>query len=756
MRPHRSGCLAPVHRLFSAQTSLVAAVLSIACPLSALAADGGGMVVDQAGRPLPRARVHIVMTDSAKSDRRMPDVFTDEAGRFAVPRVQSCRIEASMPGFQTASVPCPASDASTVTITLPLAPIEETVIVTATRTEAPVGQTGISATTFTEDEIRRRQAPLVSELLRTVPGAMVIQTGAPGGVTGLFVRGGESNYNSVMLDGIPLNEPGGTFNFNNLTTDNIERVEVVRGANSSLFGSDAMSSVVQLFTKRGRQATQTAPRGSVQIDGGNYGTLHTTATASGVAGRADYSVAASRLSTDNRVPNSGFDNTSVSANVGTELGANASLRGVFRAELGKTGTPGQTLYGRPDLDAFYQHHDVVGGVTFERGVGSALHQRASYSLSSSTQASTNLVEDKPYTPSYQGRVAPFEFSDFTFDNRTTLRRHYASYQVDWHAVAGGNSGADQRITALADWNGERALLDDRLNASQVHASRDNVGVSLQHQLLWRRVSSTAGVRVEKNENFGTALIPRASAALTLHEGTGAVGETLLRGAAGLGVKEPTVLQTFSTSPYYKGNPDLQPERSRALEIGVDQRLSGDRVKLAATWFDNRYRNIIGLRSTTGYNSEYFNIGLTRARGLEFGAEIAPLPSLHVRGSYTFVDSAIVESTSSFSPVFAVGQWAFRRPRHSGLVQATWTWQRVAADLSAARIGRFVDSDFSSLEPPILENPGHTTVDTRVSYRVSSHLTGLLAIDNLTGRDYQEPLGYAALGRAARVGVRVGF
>jgi outer membrane cobalamin receptor len=121
-----------------------------------------------------------------------------------------------------------------------------------------------------------------------------------------------------------------------------------------------------------------------------------------------------------------------------------------------------------------------------------------------------------------------------------------------------------------------------------------------------------------------------------------------------------------------------------------------------------------------------------------------------------VDSAILESTSDFSPVFAVGQWAFRRPRHSGYVQGSWTWQRITADLTGVAIGRFVDSDFSSLVPEILENEGRTTWDARVSYRLTPKVTGLLSIDNLTGHDYQQPLGYLALRRAVRVGVRVGL
>lgn len=752
MRPLRPGGRAMPCHLRTAVLSL--GILTTAwLPATAAPTDlrAGGTVVDGQGRPLPRVSVRLVTASDTAPQGAGMDGFTDDRGQFSLPVSQNCRIEASLAGFRTASVPCGAAD---VRITLELAPIQETVVVTATRTGVPAGQTGLSTTTFERAEIERRNTPPVAELLRTAPGIMVLQTGGPGGVTGLFVRGGESNYNAVLVDGIPVNEPGGTFNFNTLTTEQVERVEMVRGANSTLFGSDAMSSVVQIFTRRGVAGATSRPRVSAQADGGSYGTSHASASVSGATGRLDYAFGAARLSTDNRVPNSGFGNTTISANVGASIGSTATIRGILRGELGRTGTPGQTAYGRPDLDAFYEHHDVLGGVTFEQQVSRAFRQRATYSRAASRQASTNLIEDAPYTPRYEGRVAPFEFYDFTFDSRTTLRRHYASYQGDWHAASQGTG--DHRITVLADWTGERALLDNRMSAEQVRASRDNVGAAVQHQWLWRRLSTTGGVRVERNESFGTAVVPRGSMALVLHRGTARTGDTRLHAAAGLGIKEPTVLQTFSISPYFTGNPDLQPEKSRALEAGIEQRLAGERVKLDVTWFDNRYRNIIGLRSTGGYNSEYFNIGLTRARGAELSTEVVPQATLHLRAGYTFVDSAIVESTSSFSPVFAPGQWAFRRPRHSGFVQGTWAWQRATADVTGTMIGRFVDSDFSSLEPAILENAGRTIWSAHASYRVTTALTGIVSVDNVTGRDYQEPLGYLALQRSVRAGVRVQF
>ncbi len=605
---------------------------------------------------------------------------------------------------------------------------------------------------MTADDIERRQSPMVSELLRTVPGTMVLQTGGPGGVTSLFVRGGESSYNTVLLDGIPLNEPGGSFNLNTLTSENLDRIEVVRGANSTLFGSDAMASVVQLFTRRG--SAQQPPRVSAQFDGGTYGTLHASASVSGGTGAWDYSLGAARFSTDNRVPNSSFDDNTVSADVGRSLGSSAVVRFVGRAELGRTGTPGQTSYGRPDLDAYFDRRDLVGGVTLEEDLTPAVHQRATYSLAASDQSSVNLRADPPYTPTYEGSTAPFEFSDFTFDTTDRLRRHHASYQADWRVAS--SRGASHLLTVLADWTGERATLEDHLAATATTPSRDDVGVSVQHQLLWRAVATTAGVRVEHNDSFGSAVVPRGSIAVTLHKGTGRNGDTRLHAAAGGGIKEPTLLQSFSTSPFFHGNADLQPERSRALEVGLDQRLAGDRLKLEATWFDNRFRNIIGLRSTGGSDSEYFNIGLTRGRGAELGAEFVPHPTLHLRGGYTFLDSEILESTSPSSTVFAVGNWAFRRPRHSGFAEAAWTWDRFGATVLGTMIGRYVDSDFSSLVPPITENPGRAVWDTHLSYRVTSKISGLLTIDNLTDREYQEPLGYPALRRAIRAGARVQF
>jgi vitamin B12 transporter len=735
-------------------TVILVSVLAFSAP--AFGADAlTGLVVDQSGQPLPRAFVRALDASGAQS----ASAFSDESGAFRLaPVAAGCRVEASLSGFATAAAPCGSDPVRPLRIVLQVAPVEETVVVTATRTETPSEQVGAAVAAFTAADLERRRTPTVADLLRSTPGAMIVRVGGIGAVTSLFVRGGESNHNKVLLDGIPLNEPGGTFNFSNVTTDGLERVEIVRGAQSALFGSDAMASVVQLFTKRA--GLEERPHVAASIEGGTYDTVNGGASVSGRSGRFDYMLGAGRFITDNREPNNHFSNTTISLNLGVALGSQATLRVVGRGALEHAGTPGQTAFGRPDLDAFFERHDGTGGVTFDQQLTSSIRQRASYSLAISHQTSTNLTLDPPYTPQFDGHVAPFAFSDFPFDLFNTFNRHHASYQADVRIANGAGTGY-QLLTVLADWDGERATLRDRLAATEVPASRNNSGVAVQHQAQWRRVVVTASGRVEHNDSFGNAAVPRGSMVFVAHDAGGApaaVGDTRIRAAAGLGIKEPTVLQSFSPSPFFRGNPDLAPERSRSVEAGIDQRLARDRVRIEATWFASRYRNLISTRTTNPatFEAEYFNIGVTRARGLELAADATPVGPVRVRAGYTFLASEIVESTAPRNIVFQPGQWLTRRPRHSGFVGFGVERGRVDADLTGVFIGRFVDSDFSSLLPPLVENPGYTTWNARFSYRFRGPLSALVSVDNLANADYMEPLGYRALGRALRVGVRVGF
>jgi len=710
-----------------------------------------GRVLDEQGASVARARVRLLDGSGAE----IAVGFTDERGRFllAGPACANCRVEVDLPGFVRATVP--ADMAPEIQLRLRLAPITAHVVVTPNRGDVPVSQVGAAVTVIDRHDMDRRGSPLVADLLRSTPGATAVQSGGAGTVTSLFVRGGESNYNKVLIDGIPINEPGGTFDFGHLTTTGLERIEIVRGAQSALFGSDAMSSVVHLISARGRRDQRAAF--TALMEAGGYGTVRVEAGVRGGARNWDYSLTAGRLDTDNRAPNNALSSTTLALTTGAALTDALSLRATARVARQDVGTPGQTAFGRPDLDAFFDRDDVVAGVSLEhRGAG--WRQHAALAVNQSTQLSANRAEDLPYTPSFEGRTSPFEFFDFLYESRNTLRRYTAGYQVDARVAAPRALGELHVVTAAVDWDGQRATLLDVMAGTSLDASRDNVGLTFQHQLLADRLFTTAGVRVEHNASFGAAIVPRASASVVVRRSDGAVGDTTLRASAGVGVKEPTMLQSFSQSPFFLGNPDLEPERSRSADLSIDQRLFGERGKVEATWFDSSYRNQISTRTLdfNPFRAQYVNIGRTRARGVEVAIETVPSTRVRLRGGYTLVASRIVESTAPASDVFAEGAWTFRRPRHSGFFEAAFTHGRLGLNLSGVFSGRRVDSDFSSLTPAIVETnpPAVWTVSGR--FTLTTRLELQLRIDNLTDADYMEPVGYPAWRRAVHVGVRVNF
>jgi len=729
---------------FVAFRYLVISWLSLAAVRVAAQEQLSGTVVDENGAALPRVAVTLV----DQKDVEVATTFTDSQGTFRFARAcDGCAVIVSIPGFNPAR--SGISSDSPPTITLSVAPVRESVIVSATRTETPTSQVGAAVTVFTAEEIQRRDVPVVAELLRGTPGATVVRTGGVGNVTSLFVRGGESSYNKVLLDGIPLNEPGGTFNFSNLTTDFVERIEVVRGAQSALFGSDAMASVVQLISKRSARGLS-HPSILASGEAGSYESRRGSGSAGFSGGKWDGSLHAGRQHTANRAPNNDFDNTTIAGNGGVMPSSNVSLRLVGRTEFGRSGAPGATAFGRPDMDAFFRRRDGVIGATLDHQISDRWQQRMTYALSVSHQQSTNLNIDPPYVPRFDGHVAPFAFSDFPYDSLTDLRRHFVTYQAD--ARVGGGGTNEQMLTFAFDVDAERGVLTNRMASSVVHASRDNFGWTAQHQWFGTRASIATGLRIERNDSFGTAVAPRISIAVA------AAANTKLKFNAGLGVKEPTILQSFSPSPSFLGNPDLEPERATTVDVGIEQRLFAQRVKIEAIWFDGRYKNIVSTRtiSFTPFLSQYFNIGLTKAHGAELAVDAAPVAALRVRGGYTLTASRIAQSTSPTNPVFAVGAWAFRRPRHAGFAEAVWAFGRFSADLHGTFIGRRVDSDFSSLAPPIVENAGYQTWDAGASYFVAAPLTFYVRVDNLAGRDYMDPLGYPAWRRTARAGARVSW
>lgn len=724
-----------------ARLLLLAIFLSI--PAIAIAAPLQGTVVDSTGAVLPRARVRLI--DASANE--IASTVTSADGRFLVAQCNNCTIEASLAGFKTKSI----KSADAARIVLDPAPISDSVVVTPTREAAPAGQIGASVTAFTRDDMERRGSLLISDLVRQTPGVTVIQTGGAGGQTSFFLRGGESTYTKVLLDGITLNEPGGTFNFGGLTTTNLSRVEVVRGAQSALYGSDAMAGVIQLVTERGLAAR---PSFAGSAETGTYGTHRGTGSVSGSARGWDYSLGAAATATDNNVPHNRLTNNTLSWAGGGRITPQIQLRAVGRVEAGRVGTPGQTAFGSKEGDAFFDHRDTAAGVSLAQQLGGSWTHRAAYNFTRTRQDSTNLKADPDYTPTFGAAKAPFSFSDFTFDTNSLLRRQFANYQIDGRI----DSRVTQLVTALVDWDGERATLLDRMASPTVKASRNNIGVSVQHQFIGRFGSLASSLRAEHNDSFGDKWVPRVSGALIAHSGNGQWGELVIKGNAGRGVKEPTIIQSFSPNAYFLGNPDLLPELATTWDLGVSQRLANDHARIEATYFDHAYKNQISTR-TTNFNtfaSQYFNVGDTTARGLELSGEAVVVPALRLIVGYTFTDSEIVKSTSEFSTVIKAGAWAFRRPRHTAFMRAAVTTMRVNADIDGQYVGMRVDSDFSSLSPEITSSGKYWLWNASASLKVHRSFDIYGRVQNLGDKDYMEPLGYQAAGRTVHGGIRVRF
>ena len=376
---------------------------------------------------------------------------------------------------------------------------------TATRTEAPASQVGASATVFTAEDLERRQMPLVADLVGTTPGAMVVRSGGPGALTSLFVRGGESDYNKVLLDGIPLNEPGGTFYLNNLTTENLERVEIVRGAYSSLFGSDAMASVIQLFTRRGdgvadgravRARSTAAPTERSTRSAGVSG-----ATARRLLGAAPRG---STATTACRTAGSRTRRSAATSASGLDAAADAPVDRPRRARARRHAGADRLRPARPRrvLRARRRRRRRQRSISAHAG---AFRQRAS--LLDRPRPNRHRPTSSPTRPTRRRSRARTAIcadrATSSNDSQADLRRHHASYQADL-ALRASPSDGDHRLT-LAGRLGRRARhAGEPAGATRPRRIRsDNFGIAAQHQMLWPRVFATVGARIEHNENFGT-------------------------------------------------------------------------------------------------------------------------------------------------------------------------------------------------------------------------------------------------------------
>ncbi|HYN04087.1 MAG TPA: TonB-dependent receptor [Vicinamibacteria bacterium] len=725
--------------------SVVWLLLSVSAPSATAETPTGalaGIVRTSDGLALPGVAVTL---DGPSGERR---VTTGPDGTFRTSGLAEGEYSASVdaPGLRLREPATAAVGAAEGRLDLVLAPapVSERVVVSATRGEATLSSLGVSADVIDRQRIDDRAAPSLLTLLQEVPGVSTARTGQTGLQASVFVRGGESRYARVLVDGVPVNQPGGAFDFGTAVPFELERVEVVRGAASSLYGTDALAGVISLQTRRARPGESPSLR--AEGEGGSFDWQRFLGATSGARGRFDWNAGVQRLTTDNEEPNSRFEQTAAAVSAGAKIDSRTDARAVVRFDDSITGTPGPTAFGRPDLDAFFEREDLVVSASVRRAQA-RLAQQLNIGYARTDQLSRNPEDSGCYVPEWEGQAGAYPNCDFPneagFQNRTS--RLAAGYQADV------SIGTRHLLTTGAEVEHETGALGNR-TGELLTPERTNFGAYLQDRvLLGARAYLTVGGRVERNGSYGIHAVPRAALAVRLRGGEDA---TTFRASAGMGIKEPSFLESYGESFFAKGNPDLDPERSTTFDAGVEQRLFGSRLRASITAFHNEYRDQIAYTVVDfdTFEGSYVNLAQTRARGVEVALEARPITSLQLFGQYTFLDSEILESPSDFDPVYAVGEPLLRRPRHQGSLSAQLSLARWSAGATLVRVGERADSDFVGLG--LTRSEAYTRLDARLRVRVAGPVEAFVTGENLTGAEYQEVLGYPALGRSVRGGLRL--
>jgi len=673
-----------------------------------------------------------------------------------------------------------------VAIPLIVAAAQDSIVVSATKTEARVNETPSSAFIISSNELLLGQRVNLFDGLRLSPGVTVAQTGRRGGVTSLFVRGGKSDYTKVLIDGVPVNDAGGSYDFADTTTDNVARVELVRGSQSAIYGSDAMTGVLQLFTHRG---STSVPEFEFAGEGGSFGFNRQFARLSGARGGFDYSASFTHLRTDGRDLNDDYQNRIASANLGYVFNTRTQIRLTARSENSGFGVPGATGRFFPDPDERAKRRRIVTGARLDDQTTKRWRNSLSFAYAESNYLNFDPVAQdltKPNTPPDTLIDPGVAHNDFASYFNSHQQRRGLRYQTDLVLLAG------HFITAGLEYEQERAVMDSGFGGlNRVAPMRTNTGAFIQDQFTYTsRLLFNIGVRVENDRanitddlskrlsdlgsqpytgkfGFGTEVMPKIGALLLIRRAglQSRRGPTRLRVNYGEGIKAPTMIEAFSPNEAFLGNPALKPERSRNFDIGIEQFFWKDQIRIEGIYFKNRFRDQIAfvadpatssglLQLADGRKTHFINNDRATAEGFEFGVSFHPSRWLRFDGNYTLLDTnldaaaGVIDSTGSLIPSREIGLPLYRRPRHSGSTSIAFIGDKFNANLDGVFIGRRRDYDpalFSRFDPqgrPIY-NGGYAKLDLAGGYRLNSSISLFGRIENLLNQDYEEVLGYPA-------------
>jgi vitamin B12 transporter len=601
------------------------------------------------------------------------------------------------------------------------------VIVSATKTETYQAEIGSSTTVITAEDIRKSGKRSVQEVLRDVPGLTVIQTGTLGGATSVFMRGANSGQTLVMVDGVEVNDPmsdSRSFNFANLLTDNIERIEVVRGPQSTLYGSDAMAGVINIITKKGTGK----PKVEGSFEGGSHNTFSENFGLSGTAlNKLDYSFSATRLDSDGissaegGSENDPYHNLALSSKIGYKILDNAQLNLSVNYVDARTGSD----YGSNQDASNYTSwsKDLAAKFAFDQSVNSWWAHTLSFSYHDVRRK--DREDWNNWASTYDSNI----IADWYKGNNKKVEWQHNISPVKWNVFT---AGVEYEYESGSSYYESSSIAYGPYLSKANRKSVDNMGYYFQDQLkIWDRLFITPGIRIDDHEMFGTETTYKISTAYLISE-TG----TRLKANWGTGFKAPTLYQLYDA---YYGNINLKPEENKSYDFGFEQNFFKDRVSFDLTYFHNDFKNMITGDPNTWV---YKNIGKAITKGFEAGAKFSPFDKLTFGANFTYTDT---EDKST-------GLTLARRPKRQANLYADWGFLPNAnLNLGINYVGKRRDSDYNNVT-----DKAYTIFRMAASYDITKNLQVFGRIENLFDEKYQEVYGYETMGRSFYAGIKGSF
>lgn len=600
----------------------------------------------------------------------------------------------------------------------------ESVVVSATRFDIPLDQSPASASVINSEQLEQTQIQRVSDALREVPGLSVVQTGSPGQLTSVFTRGLRSEHTQVLLDGIPINQGlQGAFNFADFTTDDIERIEVVRGPQSTIYGPRALAGVIQIFTKQGTGT----PGIMFAAEGGSYDSFREWSQSDGEVAGFDYSVGASRFDTENARPNNNYRNTAAIANVGWSLNpaspgtgsevATEQLRisSLFTYSVSDIGLPNTIFDPRP-IDHFLTERWLIGPHIDWKPTDWWDHKLI-------------VAYD------HERQINDPNEDGFVGATRAVFERTQVDYQNDlrpasWLTLTSGffysrvNAGQERPFVLFGP-----TFISDHTNeiAGFLEATLTPV-----ENLIF-----VAGGRYDHFNQFGGIWTYRFAGSYRIDK-----TNTIFHSSVGTGFSPPS-----SQDKIFGNNFGLKPEEDFGWDIGIRQELWQNRVDVGLTYFHNDLSNVIGFNGLFAT----LNLGAAETQGLEAELHSQPIPNLVFTAAYTYLEA---EKTSSKDISQLQGARLPRRPRNEVYMSLTYLWwKRLRTVVEAKFVNAREELNFGG---PNFDIEDYSFANIAAEYEVNPHFSIFGRVDNVTNEHYSEVFGFPALGRAAYGGVKLRF